>query len=74
MPSKMSLRAGRHHDSPEAHGIGFRSGRSSSPPATPPDPFAHHGRGLFLIGALMDDVRIVQGRGVAVHMSRSLTR
>ncbi|HET6781074.1 MAG TPA: ATP-binding protein [bacterium] len=44
-------------------------------PETPPE--SGHGRGLFLIGQLMDEVTIVQpdrgGQGVAVRMSKNLT-
>jgi anti-sigma regulatory factor (Ser/Thr protein kinase) len=31
-----------------------------------PDPFAQHGRGLFLLHSLMDDVRIERDRGAVV--------
>jgi len=45
-------------------------------PKNPPE--RGHGRGLFLIGQLMDDVNIVQpdreGRGVAVRMSKKIPR
>lgn len=45
----------------------------------PKNPPEHgHGRGLFLIGQLMDEVNIVQpdreGRGVAVRMSKKIRR
>jgi len=45
-------------------------------PQSPPE--RGHGRGLYLIGQLMDEVQIVQpdrdGRGVAVRMSKQIRR
>jgi len=45
-------------------------------PQSPPE--RGHGRGLYLIGQLMDEVHIVQpdrnGRGVAVQMSKKIRR
>ena len=56
------------------HGVGFHPTVRTETPATPPDPLAQHGRGLFLIGALMDDVQIVRDHGAVVIMRRCLQR
>ena len=56
------------------HGAGFHPSARTRTPATPPDPLAQHGRGLFLIGALMDDVQIVRDHGAVVIMRRRLRR
>jgi len=56
------------------HGVGFAPTIRTEAPRTPPDPLTQHGRGLFLMGALMDDVQIVRDHGAVVIMRRSLRR
>jgi serine/threonine-protein kinase RsbW len=53
-------------------GRGFAVGRVDT--TSPVDPLAPHGRGLFLIGRLMDDVRIEShpGVGTVVQMLKRL--
>jgi serine/threonine-protein kinase RsbW len=46
------------------HGRGFDAGRIR--PDKAPDPLCPHGRGLFLIYHLMDDVQVRSGRGGTV--------
>jgi len=46
------------------HGAGFEPAPIDV--SHKPDPFAQHGRGLFLLHSLMDDVRIERDRGAVV--------
>ncbi len=46
------------------HGAGFEPGYIDV--SRTPDPFEQHGRGLFLLHYLMDDVRIERDRGAVV--------
>ena len=39
-------------------------------PAATPDPTVDHGRGLYIIAALMDSLRLVVDGGLEVHMAR----
>ncbi len=50
------------------HGLAARLSRRC------PSPWSTHGRGLCLMGALMDEVQIEHGRGTRVVMCRGLDR
>jgi anti-sigma regulatory factor (Ser/Thr protein kinase) len=50
------------------HGLGFATTAPPPRDLVPPDPLSPSGRGLFLIGRLMDEVELVSGRGAEVRM------
>jgi anti-sigma regulatory factor (Ser/Thr protein kinase) len=50
------------------HGLGFDAAAPRPADVAQPDAYSTSGRGLFLIGRLMDEVELVSGRGVEVRM------
>ena len=54
------------------HGVGFAPAPIDT--AVPPDPLEPHGRGLFLMSCLMDDLRVARNRGAVVRMRKAVER
>jgi anti-sigma regulatory factor (Ser/Thr protein kinase) len=53
-------------------GHGFAEAAPRPGAIAQPDPFSTSGRGLFLIGCLMDEVEVISSRGVEVRMLKRI--
>lgn len=54
------------------HGTGFEPAPIDT--SVPPDPLELHGRGLFLMSCLMDNLRVARDRGAVVRMRKAVQR